>query len=154
MDLKTQAETLRCELLAGCTTVAEAVAWADAVIATEAAPPATVVDVSLSGTRPPAEVAALLAAVPGHVNGTEVRRQLMARMDHLVEEDPSRGEAVAKWLFALATSGELPQSEFGWAPYGLDDAFVLARNGVVGTHADALAQLRTYLRHHSSPRAP
>jgi len=151
---KAEAETLRCGLLAGCATVAEAVAWADAVLAAADAPDIAIIEVSLAGRRAPAEVAGLLDAVPGQADGIEVRRRLMSRMLRLLDEEPSRGDEIARWLYGLASSGELPDEVFGWEPYGLDDTFDLVRNRVYGAHADAVAQLRAYLERHSAARAP
>jgi len=154
MDLKAEAETLRCGLLAGCATVAEAVDWADALITATPAPDIAVIKVSLAGSRAPVEVAALLEEVPGEADGIQVRRQLMDRMRQLLDEDPSRGDEIARWLYRLASSGELRDELFGWEPYGLDDTFELARNRVYGTHTEAVAQLRAYLERHAAASAP
>src|SRR5262245_44087250 len=98
-DRKAEAETLRCGLLAGCASVAEVVAWADEMIAAETAPDIAIIEVSLAGRRAPVEVARLLEAVPGHTDGIEVRRQLIGQMLRLLNEDPSRGDEIARWLY-------------------------------------------------------
>jgi hypothetical protein len=153
-ERKVEAETLRYGLLAGCVTVAEAVAWADATIDAEAAPEIAIVDVALARRRSPAEVATLLEAVPGEADGVEVRRRLLGRMLRILDADPSRGGEIARSLYSLAVSGELPERDFGWQPYTLDDTFDLARSGVCGTHRDAVVELREYLERHAGERAP
>lgn len=42
--------------------------------------------------------------------------------------------------------GELPESEFGWEPLALADAFALAQQGTYGTIEDARERLITFPR--------
>jgi len=154
MTIKVEAETLRCGLLAGCATVDEAVAWADGIIAQEVMPDIAVIDVSLASRRTPVEVAALLEAVAGEADGITVRRRLMSRMLHALNQDPGRGDEIARWLYSLAARGELPEAEFGTEAYALEDTFDLARQGIHGTVEGAVAELRTYLERRSAAPAP
>ena len=148
-NYKEDAEFFRCGLLAGDVTVQETVAWADAVIAQEPAPDPTIIEVALAGRQPPANVVALLRAVPGAADSIRVRRRLLARMLQVLEVDPTHGERISRWLYQLAAHGELPEASFGWQPFALEDTFELARTGVYGSQVAAVNELREYLRRHS-----
>lgn len=153
-DRKAEAEAFRCALVAGCATVAEVVAWADEVIAADTTPDIAIIELSLAGRAALADVVALLKAVTGYADGIVVRRRLMSRMLRLLDNEPTRGQQVAHSLFRLAINGDLPEEEFGWEPFVLEDAFDLARNQVYGTYETALADLRAYLERNSEARSP
>jgi hypothetical protein len=152
-DYKEDAETLRCGLLAGYTSVPDVVAWADTVIVREPSPDPAFIEIALSEKRHPADVIALLREVRGDVNFVAVRRRLLARMLEVLQADPNQGEAIATWLYRLAMDGELPEADFGWKPCTLDDTFELVRMGVAA-HEDAVSELREYLAKHAHVAAP
>lgn len=152
-DYKEDAETLRCGLLAGYTSVPDVVAWADTVIARESSPDPTFIEIALSGNRRSIDVVSLLREVPGDANFVAVRRRLLAWMLEMLEADPNQGEAIATWLYRLALDGELPEADFGWQAFTLDDTFELVRMGSAA-HEDALAALHEYLAKHAYMAAP
>jgi|SRR6516165_2695982 hypothetical protein len=146
---KTEAEVLRHDLNAGIRTVAEAVAWADAIIAADPHPDFAVIEVACSGRRRPMDVIALLREVGGECDAVEVVRRAMANARVALRAHPERGPDVASWLFRLAVNDELPTEQFGVEPYSLDDMFQLARLGTYGTIPDALRELDEYLERHA-----
>jgi len=148
---KEDAEVLRYGLIAGTVSVAEVVAWADRVIAAEAAPGGTLLDVAMAGRMLPADVAGLLKGLPGDADRIRVMRRVLWGMLQALRQDPDRGEDIAGTLYRLATGGDLPSAAFGSDPFGLDDAFELARKGHYGTRTDAIEGLRTYLEQHAEP---
>jgi hypothetical protein len=152
-DYKEDAETLRCGLLAGYTSVPDVVAWADTVIARESSPDPAFIEIALSGNRRPVDVVSLLREVPGDANFIAVRRRLLARMLEMLEADPNQGDAIATWLYRLALDGELPEADFGLQPFTLDDSFELVRMGSAAKE-EALAELHEYLAKHAQTAAP
>jgi hypothetical protein len=123
---KEQAEVLRHGLLAGSRTVADAVAWADAVIAADPHPDIAVIEVATSSRRQPADMSGLLRNVRGEFDPVVVIRRAMTDLRRALADDPGRGPQIARWLYELATSGELPEQEFGSDAYVLGDWFALA----------------------------
>src|SRR5438093_10536397 len=146
---KEQAEVLRHGLLAGVCTVADVVAWADGIIAADSKPDIAVIEVSTSGLRRTADVIALLREVPGECDPVIVIRRAMANLRSALAANPARGPEIARWLYQLATSGELPEEHFGQEAYALEDWFALASSGTYGTYADALRHLEAYLERHA-----
>ncbi len=146
---KEEAELLRHGLLAGVRTVADAVAWADQVIAADPKPDIAVIEVAISGLRHIADVIALLRDVPGECDPIVVIRRFMADLRSALAANPARGPEVARWLYQLATSGDLPEEHFGQEAYALEDWFALASSGTYGTYADALRHLEAYLERHA-----
>jgi hypothetical protein len=146
---KEQAEVLRHGLQVGIRTVADAVAWADAIVAADPQPDFAVIEVACSGRRRPREVIALLREVGGECNAIDVIRRAMADLRSALATDPARGPEIASWLYRLAIDGDLPEEHFGLEPYSLEDFFELARAGTYGTFADALRDLDAYLEQHA-----
>jgi len=147
---KAQAEVLRHGLMAGCRTVADAVAWVDSVIAADPRPDIAVIDVATSSRRHPADVSALLRNVAGECDPVAVIRRSMTDLRDALAADSTRGPQIARWLYELAISGELPEGEFRSDVYGLEDLFALARSGV-GTYDSAVRELDAYLGRHARP---
>jgi hypothetical protein len=143
---KDQAERLRCGLIAGYTDASDVVRWADAIIETEAVPPAAVLELSLGANQPRETLVQLLASMPGEINHVALMRGLLGEYLTELEVDPARGDIIARNLYALANSGDLPDDEFGHEPSAFDDMFasVRAQWGLY-TRDDAVMQLRNYL---------
>jgi hypothetical protein len=146
---KEEAEILRHGLLADVRTVADAVAWADGIIAADPKPDIAVMEVASSARRHTAEVVTLLRDVPGECNPVAVIRHAMVDLRTALAAEPARGLGIARWLYQLATSGELPEEDFGQEAYSLEDWFYLASSGTYGTSADALRNLDAYLERHA-----
>jgi len=144
-DIKAEAERLRLGLQGGWRGIAEVVAWADDVLASEASPPAQIVELSLGRHQPCEGVIELLREVPGDVDNIAIMRQCLAELRLWVGKDPQRGEQVARYLYALACSDLLPEAHFGHEPFSLDDHFALARTGVYGSAEAALTYLVEWL---------
>jgi len=144
---KEEAEVLRHGLMAGCRTVADAVAWADNVIAADPQPDSAVIEVATSSGRRPADVSALLRDVRGECDSVTAIRRSMADLRDALTADPARGPHIARWLYELATSGELPDADFGSDAYALEDWFALASEGIE-TYEGAVEELQGFLRRH------
>jgi hypothetical protein len=148
---KEEAEVLRHGLMAGSRTVADAVAWADSLIAQDSHPDIAVIEVATSARRPPADVGVLLRHVEGEYDPVVVVRRAMTDLRRALGQDPARGPQIARWLYELATSGELPESEFGSDPYLMEDWFALASSGTFGTFESAVRELAAHLERHARP---
>jgi hypothetical protein len=150
---KEDAETLRLGLLTGFASIAEVVGWADTVIMRQPSPDPAIVNVALGGSRSLADMVALLSEIPGEADPIPVLKRLRGRFLSALERDQGEGARIARWLYQLAAHGEIPEEPFGWEPYGFDDMFELARQGVYGTSEIAVAELRRYLEQHSERTA-
>ena len=148
---KEEAEVLRHGLMAGSRTVADAVAWADALIEADPNPDIAVIEVATSSRRQPADVSVLLRNVAGECDSVAVIRRAMADLQRALAHDPARGPQIARWLYELATSGELPEREFGSDAYVLEDWFALASSRTFGTYDSAVRELDAYLGRHAQP---
>ena len=148
---KEQAEVLRHGLMAGTLTVADVIAWADSVIETDPQPDIAVIEVATSARRQAADVSSLLRNVAGECDPVVVLRRSMSDLRLALATNPSRGPQIARWLYQLATNGELPESEFGIDAYMLEDWFALASSGTFGTHEGAVKELDAYLAQHARP---
>jgi len=144
-----EAALLRLDMLAGAATVAHAVAWADGVIAADPRPDSAVIDVALAGNRSPADMISLLGRVAGTADAEGVMRRHLRALLRALDADPARAGEIAIRLYRYATAGELPEEAFGVEPYGLEDSFFLAEEGVYGTVAAAREALREYLLRHA-----
>jgi hypothetical protein len=142
---KEAAEALRLGLAAGSQTVAEVVVWADAVIAADPTPDAAVIEIALAGDRRPADVIALLRAVPGTADAVQVTRRMLGGFLRELDAHPDRGDEIARRLYTLATNGWLPDETFGWEATMLDDEFDLVRTGFYASREGPLRALREYL---------
>ena len=143
---KEDAEVLRYGLKAGIRSVADALAWADSLIAADPHPDFAVIEVACGGNRRPREFAELLQEVPGECDTLKVMRRHLTHLRTVVAAKPERGSEVAAWLYRLALNGHLPEDEFGVEPYSLGDYFELARTGTQFTMTDALNELNALRR--------
>jgi hypothetical protein len=148
---KEEAEVLRHGLLAGTWTVADAVVWADSVIAADPRPDIAVIEVATSARRHASEVTALLRDVAGECDPVMVIRRSMSDLRRALSVDPTRGPQIARWLYQLAINGELPHAEFGSDAYMIEDWFTLASSGTFGTFEGAVRELDAYLERHARP---
>jgi len=144
-DIKAEAERLRFGLQSGWRDIAEIVAWADDVLASETNPPPQIIDLSLARQQPRESVIELLREIPGSVDNTAIIRHCLADLRRWVGDDLERGEQAARYLDALACSQMLPEAHFGSEVFGLVDHFALARSGTYGTVEGALACLVEWL---------
>ena len=148
---KEQAEVLRHGLMSGSRTVADAIAWADSVIAADPQPDMEIIEIAATSRRQPAYVSVLLRNVAGECDRLAVIRRSMTDLRRDLAADPSRGPQIARWLYELATGGELPEGEFGSEAYALEDWFALASRGTLGTYDSAVRELDAYLGRHARP---
>ncbi len=131
--------------------MADAVAWADALIAADPHPDEAVIEIATSASRPLHEVCALLGIVGGVCDPIAVIRRTMGDLRRALAEDSSKGPHIARFIYELALNDELPEGEFGPEPYSLDDSFHLAMSGISGTYESAVRRLDEYLREHGLP---
>ena len=148
---RAQAEVLSIGLTVGYPKVADAVAWADRIIADDPSPDLTVIDISMSGSRTNDDIISLLQGVPGGFDNVEVIRTAMAQMLAAIDNVPSYATAIALCLKRMAHAGRLPESPFGGNAYSFDEDFYLAREGICGSEAAVRQDLRNYLASHAAP---
>jgi hypothetical protein len=108
MDIRNEAELVRRGLLARYLTVAEAVAWADSVIAREPQPPIEVIELALAGTRRPEDAAGELRPLTAGIPASALLAEMVGHMRAVLERDEQRAPVIAWNLFHLALSGVLP----------------------------------------------
>ena len=75
----------------------------------------------------------------------------MADLRRALAADLTRGPQIARWLYELATNGELPEGEFGADAYALEDWFALASSRTFSTYDNAFKELDAYLGRHARP---
>ena len=150
LDHKEEAELLRFGLVAGYRRVADAVRWADDIITAESELPVEILDISPAGRQSPGDVAALLAKIPGTYDAVAVRRRWLGEPLQLVQAQPAQADEVARWLYELFVTGDLPEAQFGYGPNALDDSFDLARRTII-PREEAMRQLLEYLTRASRP---
>ena len=143
--LKTEAETLRLGLVAGCATISDVVAWADDIITRDTTPVPVLCDLSLSARQPLDDVIGLLGTVPGQSAPYAGARALLQRFLARVRKTPADGPVVARAIARLAQAGELPEEEFGLEPGFLDDYFELEPKGALAPGVTALGALERFL---------
>jgi hypothetical protein len=148
-NLKEEAERLRIGIRGGWLTAADAVAWADNVIAEASRPDSALLQVASAVNRPREEIATLLAAMPGSADRIAVMRRCLADLLKTLEREPPLARDAARWLEAAANGGELPELAFGTEPTALDEAFGLAEAGVYDTVDSARERLMAFLRAHA-----
>ena len=143
-DFKLQAEALRIGLLAGYVGPAEAVAWADSVIAAGDVPGPEIIEVSLGGGLPSDELARALGAIPGEVSRTPLSHEILRQMAAALRRDPAKGPAIARSLYRMWLDDLVPSPEAKAQMIRLDDAFDLAESGTWAL-GEAHAQLAEFL---------
>ena len=149
LTVKDDAERLRIGVRGGWIRIQEAVAWADNQIERTPQPHLALIDLALAHNRNREEVAGLLDMVPGSANVLLVMRRCLSDILEVVERDPTRGADAARWLDSAAHRGDLPESDFGFEPFMLNDVFALAEQGICGTVGEALDRLMDFLREHA-----
>ncbi|MDH4043590.1 MAG: hypothetical protein OEW06_03955 [Gemmatimonadota bacterium] len=144
------ADALRFAIAAGYRSVADAVTWADQIIAADPAPPGEIIDVALGERLDRSRIAELLMAVPGESRPVEVAREVLRQLHDELNEDRLTADAIATLVYNMAALGYLPEGEFGFEPWALSDSFELAMTGIYGTYEDARARLASYLAEHAA----
>jgi hypothetical protein len=102
--MRDEAEAMALGLTSAFFTVADAVAWADALIARVDAPPAEICDVALSSHRPAQDVARLLRSTPGRPDVAMVWRLLFSAMLTAIRRNEAGAGIVAAALRNLGNS--------------------------------------------------
>jgi hypothetical protein len=146
---KEQAEVFRYCLMAGCTSPVEVVEWATSVVADVDHPEIEIIDLAIAADASRVRLMELLDAVPGVADRILVLRRVLGVLDDALQADSSQGESIAKWLYDMASTGELPQSEFGTEIFGLGDSFSLAQQGFGGSREAGVERLHQYLILHA-----
>jgi len=138
------AAALRVGLRLGLLKVENVVKWADEQIETLDAPPATLLDLSLMGDSPPADVHGRLREISVDVPSLEILPSVLAKGIDQLRADPGLGPMVARGLFELYVEAnyEVPPElrEIG----RLDDAYSLAEQGTYGTMEEAFRDLLAF----------
>lgn len=147
--LKNDAEALRLGLIAGTSSIADVVAWADSIILADRASEApSVLDLSVSSRRPAADVIALLSAVPGRPDAQEVGRRQAIRLRTALINQELGIVSIARAMYRLMLDGYSPDADFESMAYVADDGVDLALQGTYGTldevRRDVLAFLERY----------
>jgi len=159
ISVRTEAEILARALEIGALSIADAVAWADAVIEREEHPDAAICEVATSGRRYEPDVVAALREVPGTFDEAQVSRNLVRVLADGLQRDRGRADQVARALYQLALSNEVhgePLRQIAWWAW---DALDLADAGIIAQTRDQVIDelvdaLRTAVEDHSPERRP
>jgi len=135
--LRNQAETLAIMVEHGLATVADAVAWADAMIADEEHPHWSLCEVAsmVGGLEP--DVAHALREIPGAVDSARVQQGLLRNLAQSLASDRSRAESIAWTIYQLAIDGLL-DGEIGEVALWASDGLELAWEGIIATPRDQI----------------
>ena len=144
-DIKHQAEAFRVGLLAGYVEPAEVITWADQVIAAGDVPRPGIIEVSLAGSKPVAELAHALGEIEGATNSSRLAWLIFRQMAAAVRHNPAVAPQVARTLHQMYLGNLVPSAEARVQMSRLDDAFELAASGAWGTPNEAQAELVAFL---------
>jgi hypothetical protein len=131
-DIPREAAELRESLRLGLRSVAEAVAWADAVIGESEHPAMTFIELASMQNAHPLDVLSVLSRLSESIPTVDVLPSVLGLAYHRLGADPRRGRRFARALYSIYAdecSCEVPPAleEISW----FDDAFDLAAEGVV-----------------------
>jgi hypothetical protein len=87
----------------------------------------------------------------GKPDTTRVWAALMSDWLRILVADPQRDSEIAKVLFDLAMTGDVPAPEASGAMYSFWDAIDLAKEGAFGALEEERAKLREFLHRWSAP---
>ncbi len=104
-SVRNQAEALAVGLEAGALSVADAVAWADMVIAAEPAPAANVCEIATMARCTTQEVVDALRTVPGPCDRAVAEVLVVWRLARSLTADRSNATSIASALYKLALAG-------------------------------------------------
>jgi hypothetical protein len=131
--LRTEAESIAIALKTGLLDVADAVAWADRQIAAGDVPDVALCDVSMASRKYPQDVVSMLRSLPGLVNHDEAIRATMRISLDRLQSGARNPSDVARALFNLAISDDLPDGDLKRHAFCFWDEIDLARDGYVPT---------------------
>jgi hypothetical protein len=130
-DLKPDAATLQWAIAFGILPVARAVAWADALIATNRASEApSTFEISLLREDNVAQAVALLSAVPGDAPLGTVGQRLASILRDGLGSRRLSVELVARTMYQMLDAGLSPDEKFEDAAHHVYDGVDLAQSGV------------------------
>ena len=144
-DIPREAAELRELLRLGLRSVAEAVAWADAVIAESEHPAMTFIELASMRHANPLDVLSVLSGLSESIPTVEVLPSVLGLAYHKLLADPRRGRSFAYALYsvyAVQCRYEVPKALEEMAWFG--DAFDLAAQGEIV--ADVQQQLLSFCR--------
>ena len=131
-DAKTGAQALHLAIAYHAAHVADAVAWADALIGAVESPPDEIVAISLAGRLQSGAVIDLLSAVPGIPNRQQVAVIVLGYISRALNSHSVSGGEAAAALEHMAMNGWVPSNEAQAAMYTFDDHWRLAEQGCYG----------------------
>jgi hypothetical protein len=145
-EIKNDAESLRLSLQAGLIQPSEVIAWADAQIAASDIPQSALIDVSLAGSKSPAEIERALSNIEGWFDDATIALATFRKMAMAIERKPVLARNAAKLLCKMAKKGIVPSREAESAMFGLDEDFYLAESGTYRTVDDVRRDLVAFLK--------
>jgi hypothetical protein len=128
----------------GLTDVESVVAWADQVIAVLPAPPMEVIDVALTGSRPPEEIVDLLGLVPGGGDLTAVAHCVLGLFLQRFRSGEIALERAVDMLWAYHNWAMIPDDERLRAG-NFYDALFCAQRGYCGTLQSVREEILDFL---------
>ncbi|WP_437886370.1 hypothetical protein [Sorangium sp. So ce307] len=145
MDLhRTQAEAFLIALDVGAASVDDVVNWALDVIQEAEHPHWSFCELALCSRKSPADLAAILRAVPGVPDGKLARLRVLEMLRDSLAERPERAEQIARSLYHLAIGEELDEPALRELAWWAWDALDLAAQGAIAqTREDVVNQMRS-----------
>lgn len=130
-NFRNRAEAMAVGLEIGSVGVDDVVAWADSVIASEAEPHWSVCELATMGRSYEPDVVQALREVPGELDDTWVRHEVIRQLARGLAQDRTRADKIAQALYNLAMAEELPDDELRSVAWWAWDALSVADDGIV-----------------------
>jgi hypothetical protein len=152
--LRDESEALAEALEMGLCDVAEVIAWSDAQLLREEAPPISLCEVSMAHDRYPQDVAALLRQSPGVPVQANVTGLLVALLNNKLKREPDRARRIASVLYTMALSDEIEDPDLKQVARWAWDAFDLADAGQIEESPEQVADELAVTLDRAATRAP
>jgi hypothetical protein len=148
--LKTEAESWAIAIILGIAEVKDAVAWADKKIEESDSPDGVLCEIAMASKAYSQDVVHLLREIPG-VCDKQIAVNLVLKLllDSLQTKRHSP-EQVAEYLYDLALSDTIPQSELKECAFSFWDVLDMAKMGYIGeSYDEVVQQMKMMLSQHT-----
>ena len=128
-SVNTEAAAFAIGLEIGVVSVSDVVAWADRQVAAAVVPPPAICELSMAATMQMRVVVNLLRSIAGPIDSSECVRLTVGNLLVALQDPEFDPESVARTLFHLASTNDLPDGPFKAKSWWYWDAICLSRDG-------------------------
>lgn len=152
--LNETAAIFRFGLLHGLVSASEVIAWADALIESQAEPHPDLIEVALGGSGGPVRLIDELKPLASGCRDEDIVEGILGLMYRALASDPNLARHIARTLYSMAVSGLHPGGEevLMWM-FHFDDAFALAGDHGYGTIEETTHEMLQFLAPYAVPAA-